>query len=333
LTTKLKAISRTDLIKLAVGLGVTGVLCWFLARSLSWAEIKRAFASADKGLLALAVASMALSYLLRGFRWATILRLADAPGGFWGDTARQQVGNMLNNVLPFRLGDVYRITASAKGGGTVLRAGIGLVVEKLVDVALVLIMGALALLLGPASLRERLIPADLLVLLVSPWLWALGAFGLAVALIAAFVLRAQLMRLIVIVLDRLGLTTLKDARPSAFALVIALGAGAWVFEAFAYALSLSAFGVEAPLALSFVLATGIALSTILPSSPGYIGVYHYTVILIAGPFASSIGPADLSVALHAVIWGSINLFGLVAGLALSIQTIATRFKEQEAPAP
>lgn len=333
MTTKLKAISRTDLIKLVIGLSVTAVLCWFLARSLSWVEIRRAFVAADKGLLGLAVAAMAVSYLLRGFRWASILKLADAPGGFWADTARQQVGNMLNNVLPFRLGDVYRITAGAKGGGTVLRAGIGLVVEKLVDVALVLLMGALALLLGPASLRERLIPADLLALLVSPSLWAFAGLGVAVALVVAFVFRLQLMRLIVVVLDRLGLTTLKDARPSAFALVIALGAGAWLFEAFAYALSLSAFGVEAPLALSFVLATGIALSTILPSSPGYIGVYHYTVILIAGPFVTSIGPADLSVALHAVIWGSINLFGLVAGLALFGRNLVTRLRPQEAPAP
>lgn len=321
-------LKARDFIRFSLGMIVTVTLCYLLYRSLNWAEIKKVFVTANWGWLCLAFLAIAVSYGARGLRWALILVLVQAPGSLLRDAGRLFVGNLLNNVLPFRLGDVYRVAADRKSPVLYLKAGVGILIEKIMDLGLVLLMGAAALLLAP-QMMGKLLPPAVLKLVLSRQVWlALLALGI-VAVLLMILFRKPILALVHRFLPKLETAERQLSSPRLVSAIVGLGVCGWAFEATAYALCLAAFGVSAPLSLSFLLTASIALSTILPSSPGYIGVYHYTVVLVAGPWAGAIGAANLSVALHAMIWGSINILGILVALALQKGRSAPRHLAQE----
>ena len=85
----------------------------------------------------------------------------------------------------------------------------------------------------------------------------------------------------------------------------------WVVDACAIALVVASFGVALPL-VGFVLVSAlVALSTTLPSGPGYVGPFQYAFVLSLGTFAVSRETAlAISVAAQLALLGSVTFIGL-----------------------
>jgi len=92
---------------------------------------------------------------------------------------------------------------------------------------------------------------------------------------------------------------------------------AWIAEGSAYFAVGQALGVAAsPQAALLAVSVG-TLSTIIPSSPGYVGTFHYFTARVATAFgATVVGAAAYAISIHALLWLTTTATGfLLLGLA------------------
>jgi hypothetical protein len=59
----------------------------------------------------------------------------------------------------------------------------------------------------------------------------------------------------------------------------------WFLDAVGTILTGSALGLAIPLSVAFLLIAGLGLSSALPSTPGYIGIYQFVAVTVLTPFA------------------------------------------------
>jgi uncharacterized membrane protein YbhN (UPF0104 family) len=85
----------------------------------------------------------------------------------------------------------------------------------------------------------------------------------------------------------------------------------WALDASAVALVVASFGVALP-PIGYVLVFAlVALSTTLPSGPGFVGPFQYAFVLSLGSFAVSRETAlAISVVAQLSLLGSVSLIGL-----------------------
>jgi len=193
------------------------------------------------------------------------------------------IGYMANDILPFRLGEVVR--AFVLGQSQQLSKAsilITIVVERLFDG--LTMVGFIA----AASFVLPLDPTLKTTLAVGATLF----LGVMIVLILVASLRARLDRAILFSLSRLpaawgariaklidsffhGLSVLRNPFDALAALICSVVA--WLLEAGMYLVLAIGFGIVKPYAV-FVLATALAnLVTIVPSTPGYVGVFDAPV--------------------------------------------------------
>ena len=78
-----------------------------------------------------------------------------------------------------------------------------------------------------------------------------------------------------------------------------------------------AVGVELSLAQAALLTSGVALVTIVPSGPGYVGTFELTVVGIAEGFGISRDDAfALGLLVHLMILATTSIGGVIAMLAM-----------------
>lgn len=254
------------------------IVCLGLAiRDVPLSDFGTYLAQADYIWILPAIISTLLAGLMRGVRWQVLLNhkvgLADA---FWGFS----IGNLFNNLLPLRAGDAVRIlVVSEKTGVPVAQITSTVVVERLLDIVTILI-------LFTSILPFMNVPA-----------FAIQAgviFGIAVlmAIIALIIMvryRATSYRLIETILKRFpflpqqsilnrGSEVMAGLKPLAQLPIlieaIIFSLLSWIFSVGFYFCILMAFGSQSPLIESIFVVVVISLAISLPSSPGFIGVFH-----------------------------------------------------------
>lgn len=310
---------------LRVGFGflVTVVFVWVFARRLSWAEIEAAVRAADLAWVPVAVGCVAAGYGARVTRWWLMLRPADSSLRWREAAAPFLVSIAVNNVAPLRAGDVLRLFAfrdrPALGPARVLGT---VIVERLLDLAALLGVffavlpgvpagGVPGAIVDAAALAAGVGAVLALALVLLPRLgdrvltraagMRAGGAGLGAKLIAAT-------RGVVDGVRALG-------AGGRLVAIVGLSAVAWAFEggvfiAVAAALSLPG-GTVAGL---FALALG-TLSTLLPSSPGYVGTFHvFAAAAVAAFGARRAAAAAFALLAHLVLWATTSFAGLVAFL-------------------
>lgn len=254
-----------------------------------WPLLQRAHPPA----LLLGLALLAVSLATKALRWRAML---PAPGRVSRVEALRifHVSILLNNLLPFRVGDGVRVLSpSIRRAATVQQALVVLVAERLLD-GLTLVLVALVVLpaffhsTGRAAVVEGLTGPGRASLLL------LGA-GLLVGLVAlAVVARVRWPGLRRLIRHRLG-----SLRADALAIVqqpprqLALLAGAtslgWISTFLLHWAVLEAIDAPSAAVGGFMLGTVVTLSTNLsmmaPATPGGIGLFHAAAaapLLVAG---------------------------------------------------
>jgi len=313
---KLNSALRTWSYRLA-GILVSVLFVYLAVRKVDLSESVRALGDVRPGWLLAAVLVYLSSFPVRALRWRLILRaqkdlsLAEIMGPVF-------VGYMANNVLPARAGEIYR--AHFLGRRVQMsRSGVAasIVVERAFDglmlVAVILLVFLLfpgAGFLGGAALLTGL---AFLVLATGLLFYVLAAGRTGRAKDRLLGLLPKAIRGPVGV--RLGFFTRGIRGISTGRELLAAGGYTllvWVLEACALALAVAAFAIPLPVAGYLLVFALAALSTTLPSGPGYVGPYQYAFVLSLGYFAVSQGTAlAVSVVAQIALLGSVTLIGLV----------------------
>jgi uncharacterized membrane protein YbhN (UPF0104 family) len=309
---------RGRAVRIILGILISLVAIYLAAGGVDWGSVWATLARANLPLVGLALGSVLVNTVAKAARWKLLMGERGAHVPLRHALRLHLVGQMLNNLLPARVGDLSRIYMAGELGiarsfvlGTVA-------VEKVVDMLCYVLIFALLLLLMPLPawvsqpayvlvvLTAITILAGALVLLYRRRLPGLPPWALAL-LPARYRARAN-----TIVADGLdGLHVLADG-PGA--LRVALWSTLiWFTAALTNGLAMRALQLQLPavaaLFVLFVLVAGINI----PAAPGRIGVFEYLCVLALAVFGVGQAPAlGFGLLLHVLVYLPPVLGGLLA---------------------
>jgi len=323
--------SRPARIRFAAGLAISLLLVLAAARLLNWREIWHLIGQARLPLLALAVGLLAADYLVRCLRWWLILRQSNARASFRDCALVLLAGFGLNNVLPFRAGDVLRAAAFTAR----LRASVSYLAGTLVFERTLDLFSLLAVCLLVTRISQAAFPAAGLLSLLAP-LTALALTGLAAALLLAGRVQALILRLIALTvrapdrrarLERLTASLLRvftECSPAAGIRFVLLSLLAWGLEAALFVSVSQALGLQLPLEVPLLAFVAANFCTLIPSAPGYLGTFHAAAVsVLAAAAVPRNSAAAFALLAHAALWLPVTTAGLVSLIVLQRQGLSS----------
>ncbi len=266
---------------------------------------------------------------VRAWRWKYLLA-AQQTVGMRSCLSATCVGLMANNILPFRLGDLVRVSALRHlEGGSGARVLATVAVERILDIlTLVLFLGAY---LAFAALSpegkgwgEGVRQGELL---VAGFLALGGGLAITLVLIAGYWRRQWVQRLVAVpvgwISPRLGqhagcltgrfLEGLHViASPRQVMQVLVLSLALWGAAVLSYYFVGQAVGLNLPVSAYMVVVFATAFGAIIPAAPGAVGTFHGFARLGLYLVAVHSGEQALAFAavLHATEWLLTNVAGL-----------------------
>jgi len=271
--------------------------------------------------VAVSILVICIGYIFRAVRWWFLLSFVSEKPPFILTIKYFFIGNSLNNILPLRGGDIYRIVKYNKLTGIKIENVIAtMAIERVFDVLSLLLL----LWLGLSSFEE-----SNLINSFSPQIKS-AIINLnilcIVAVVTIIIAPRYLQKFISYLFNRKIIPkkiylfifetfeSLKNILNKKNVIIIFLiSTVAWALESFAYGAVQNAMSLNLPINAMFISNVFSALSTLLPSSPGYIGTYHYFASLSLTPFKVDIQHAiTFSIIMHLILWTSITSFGLIA---------------------
>jgi uncharacterized protein (TIRG00374 family) len=290
--------ARTLLAWAVGGAFLVGMLAY-----VGFGRIAHALASASPLPLALAVAAYAAFFLLRGWRWRTLLSRSARDVRSSSTVAITAVGWLANSIVPLKGGDVLRAALLAKreavGGGA---AAATVTLERVLDMLGLALVAALGLLLLPDEHLPRAFARALEVA------WLAPLVGLA-ALLLLVLFRERALRWSERLLAARGrwgaklhafLATTVDAlavllrQPRLLAVVIPQSVVVTIAQSLVFTFLVRAFLPGTPMIVAFGGSAVFLLSFAVSVTPGNVGTYEAA---FAAVFATLTGTAwDAAVA-------------------------------------
>jgi uncharacterized protein (TIRG00374 family) len=311
-------IGRNALLRGTLGIVVSIVAVWILIQSVDIGAALEVLGTASPAWIAVMLLTTTVDIAARGARWRTLLAPI-APLPYRHVLGYTYIGYLANNVLPARLGELYRSHALGEGEHVSRPTVLGtVVVERVVDTVMVVAIASVAVLV--LSVRGVMSSAVLLGLaFVALLVIALGLGIAAHRLPGAERVTAIVERWprVLELARRLRTGLAVAGRPGTILLALAFSAFAWAASTGTFLAAGQAVGVELSIAQGALLTSGVALVTIVPSGPGYVGTFELTVVAIADGFGI---PRDSAFALgllvHLMILATTSVGGVIATLAL-----------------
>jgi len=299
-----------------IGVLISALFIYLAVRKVDLAESLRVLKTVRPVPLGAAAVAYLSAFPVRALRWRLVLQEQKMLS--WKEILTPVfVGYMANNLLPARTGEIYR-THFLGRRAQVSRTGVAasIVVERTFDGLMLVVVILLVLVLFPHTT------------FLSGAAFVTGLFfvGLAAFILLHTFAVDKSHRLIgrgLTLLPRVMRERLRD-RPEVFLrgirgistvrdLTVASGYTVciWLLEACAIALVLVSFQISLPLDGFVLVYALVALSTTLPSGPGYVGPYQYAFVLSLGAFAISSETAlAVSLAAQLAFFGSVTTIGL-----------------------
>jgi uncharacterized protein (TIRG00374 family) len=284
-----------------LGLAISALAIALLVRSVDIAAAWQTVQDAQPQWVALVALFVVGDVLLRAVRWRVLLAPI-APVALRATLGSLLVGYLANNALPARLGEIVRSHDLGERTGLSRSTILGtIVVERVVDTAVVVTIAAVAILV--LSVRGIVASAVMVGVALTALLIVAIAAGVAAhrlpgaGRVARYIdrwprLRGGMRRL------REGLSVAGHA--STMFVAIALSVGSWSLTVMAFAAAGQAVGVEPTMGQAALLAAGTNLATAIPAGPGYVGTFEVAVVAIA----ASVGiDAEAALALGLVVHG------------------------------
>jgi glycosyltransferase 2 family protein len=313
-------VDRGFLLRAALGIAISVGAVYILLRSVDIGAAIDVLRQANLAAVGLMFVTVFLDVAARGGRWRALLepiRRLSYPRVL-GYT---YVGYLANNVLPARLGELVRSHALGEGEGLSRPTVLGtVVVERIVDTVIVVALAAVAVVVlgigGVVSTAVVLGAAFVGVLLV----------GLVLAVVSHRLPGAERVSVIAErvprVLDmarrlRDGLAVV--GRPRAIVAAVLFSLLAWTASIATFIVGGAAVGISLSPAEGALLSSGVALATIVPSGPGYLGTFELTAVGIATQFGVHADTAfAMALLVHALILVVTSVGGGTAAMRLGV---------------
>jgi len=312
-------INQKKTLYLMLGLGISLLLLWFLFRNINFTELKAALRGANYLWLIPNAVLIFVTMYQRAFRWRYMLAPIKRVE-FSKLLAATWIGFMANNVLPLRLGEFVRAYSLSSQDREITKSAslATIFVERMVFdlVALLLIFGAV-LYVSHLSLDQSM-KFGLNIAI------AIALFGILVVLVLALkpnqagrLLARYLFFAPVTVREFIKNVVLKFSRgleflsnPRSVALVAAQTILIWLFMGFSNIFVFWAFGFKLSLDASYVVLVVVSISILVPSSPGFVGVYHVGAVWSLMAYGVSKEDAlSCALVLHAVQYIVVTVMG------------------------
>ncbi|MBN1542331.1 flippase-like domain-containing protein [candidate division KSB1 bacterium] len=324
--------------KIWFGLAISAVFLYLSFSKVDFPQMVEAFSKANYWYLLPMVAVAFFSHFLRAWRWQFLLR----PIGIV-PTPRLLValliGYMANSFLPAHLGEFIRAYLVRRKEGISGSAVFGtIVIERIIDVFTLLLLMSLTLIVYPqlpqiARQGGYLTVAGVVVLLaILVVIKRYRSQSLRIFKSAIFFLpdatREKLLNIISSFLD--GIVPLRSGVH--YPVVALVSLLIWFCYGAIFQLAFYAFGFVGTYALpwtaALVLLVTTTIAVVVPSSPGYIGTYHFLCMLALRQFQVP----DSQGLTYAFVVHGINFLPLIpVGLILiSLQGLSLQHMRQKA---
>jgi uncharacterized membrane protein YbhN (UPF0104 family) len=310
---------------LVIGLLVSGLALALVLHWAGWGPLREALQRVRPGYLVLGLLVFLASMMARVACWKILI---GRPVGFVRVLATLNEGYLLNNVLPWRMGELGRAILLGRQPGLSAPMVLStILVERLYD--MILAVGLMLVLLPLASGAAWAARAA--------WIGA-AAVGVALAFVWFALKRPPTIEGLLARLPgpaptwqrlwgsfRDGLEVLKT--PNRMLMSFAWMVVSWALALLEYGLVLRAvLPIVQPLWAGFMLAATL-LGVAVPSLPGYVGVFEAAGVASLSIFGV---PADQGLAaalvLHGMVYSVASLIGAVA-LVLDGETLTGLFEQ------
>ncbi len=313
-------------------IGVAGILVsiiavWYIARSF---DFKSAFTHVKNvGFLypVLLSSIYVTTFFVRAFRWKHMF-VKDTGTPFRTYLQSVVIGFAGNNILPARGGELLRTEFFARTNkSNRIEVLTSVLTEKILD-GLILLLLLVAVVLLHQNLLESVWVRNLTYTASLIFLGALLAIVLlrAAAMKVIHTIRKIIKRTIANKLCGILVQIARAVRFLAFdkrsALVLLSSAIIWIIEAIVFILALEIFGIESSasniLAGTFCL-TVVNFGILIPSSPGYIGVFQGMTILALSAYLVDENIAlGVAIIVHLSQYVPITLWGAAIAIKQSV---------------
>lgn len=275
-------------IQLSIGIAISIASLVMVIRGIEWSAFWTAIQGADYWWLIPSLAALFASVGFKVLKWQMLL----APAG---KTSRTNIfhsiciGYLVSDVLPGRLGEVARVYSEARLDRlSPVAVFSSVVADRILDVVAVALLLAMAL--PSANLPSWVSESGLAV--------GAGAVGLlGVSILLAYPAGQRLFLQLLAATPKfpkkqviekwaeelcIGLQGLRGARAQ---LQIGLATLAvWLVSVLSFYFGQLAFHINAPVWAAVLALALTNLGMVVPSSPGYIGIFHYLVVLALSAF-------------------------------------------------
>jgi len=314
--------SKHGWIRHLTGGGIT-LLCLFVFfRQINFSDVLNALKNFHWVYLIFGLGSLAFGYVMRIIRWSMMLKAAGARATFRNCSAPFLGSIALNNVLPLRLGDLVRALVFPRSMGiSKTTATSSLIVERLIDLITLL----LSLAIGLFTIQEIVLPSELKasavslaiiggvsLVLVFFFSGSLGRFFTRRAASETDASKSSLKRIYETLASLLhGFDIM--SRPRLLLSMLAVSMLVWTGESGLFYFVLLGAGLDGSPLVALLVMSVATLSTLVPSSPGYVGPFHlaaFTAISLVGATAAQAG--SYAVIVHLALWLPTTLVGAIA---------------------
>lgn len=284
-----------------IGLALSAVCFYLVFRKVDLARLGEAMSSLDYRMLTLAIMVFMTTFLVRTLRWQSLIRPTKkiGYGRLFGVV---MIGYMANNVLPARLGEFVRAYVLSKKEGVRKSTTLATIfIERIFDgLSLLFILGSLLIAYETGLITgDHDFPASIKYFSILAGFGFAGAFGFVLALeffpgFAGFLTRmihrfapAKFAPKLESILRAFveGVGCLRSWKSLLF--VFGASLTVWAIEGSTYALMGQAFHLDLPLRAFFIAMVIVNLGTIMPSAPGFVGVFQFFCMISLGMFGVS----------------------------------------------
>ena len=306
---------------LALGVAISLTFVWLIVEETRLGAFASSFDRLSFPVLLAALGILALGYLARIVRWWWMLHALEPDVGLLRCVGPYLASVAVNNVMPFRAGDAFRIV----GFGHQLRSPparvLGtVIVERVLDVAVLLGVFVLAV----SGLPVGGLPPGALVSAALLFVFCLGGAVSFVWLAPRLVLLRQRdpsgafgfltdwrwWGVVAEQLAHLGDAFLLARTFQSAMVLIGLSTVVWVLEGAMFVVVAAAFSSDYSSGAPWLSLSLGTLATLGPSSPGYIGTFDYFAAQGYSAYGSPMSQAvAFAVAVHALLWLGLTTAG------------------------
>jgi uncharacterized protein (TIRG00374 family) len=315
-------------LSLLIGLIVSIVLIWFLFKNIEFSKLVEALKDANYLWLIPNIILIVITMYLRAFRWRYMLEPIKHVQ-FSKLMAATCVGFMANNILPARLGEFVRAYSLSTQDKEISKSAslATIFVERMVFDLFALLMIFVFIITYSSKLRQQL---ELNIYFSENMLYGaklavvVAILGLITTLILAhkpeqsghlitkylFFFPERIKQFIKSIIDRFaqGLQFLISIKSVVYVALYTFLI--WIIMGLSNYFVFLAFGFDVSVDASFVLLVVVSILIMAPSTPGFLGVYHYGVVISLGIYGITDEKARAcALVLHAAQYMIITLMG------------------------